>query len=313
LSQPALSARPLCSDSSSAAGEALEATASRIEHWLLVEHAGYWPYDPLDATVFTRPVREHLAAQLGRLPHSRLLLVKRPGRARPDRFRVVYGTTPERGRRFYTLELYDHRALADLDFAGALRGDVGAFGEPLDHPLLLVCTHGKRDRCCARYGQPLCQALHDSAYFDWVWQSSHVGGDRFAGNLVCLPEGLYFGRVGRSQADSVLHAYVDGRIALGHYRGRSCYTFAVQAAEVRVRRATGLVGFHDLRLVAARRTANDAWTVRLAAEVAGVVHDVDVVTELGEPAYLTCRTETPRRPPRWVVRSHRTSSRVSIS
>ena len=24
----------------------------------------------------------------------------------------------------------------------------------------------------------------------------HVGGDRFAGNLVCLPEGLYFGRVG---------------------------------------------------------------------------------------------------------------------
>ena len=31
---------------------------------------------------------------------------------------------------------------------------------------------------------------------EWVWQCTHVGGDRFAGNLVCFPEGLFFGRVG---------------------------------------------------------------------------------------------------------------------
>ena len=62
-------------------------------------------------------------------------------------------------------------------------------GEPLGHPLLLVCTHGIRDRCCARYGQELCRNLHGLAPDGWVWQASHVGGDRFAGNLVVLPEG----------------------------------------------------------------------------------------------------------------------------
>jgi hypothetical protein len=308
LSERASSVRPLCADSSHASGEGLGATASQIEHWLLVEHAGYWPYDPLDASVFAGAVREHLAAQLARLPHSRLLLIKRPGRFVPERVRVVYGSTPERGRRFYTVEVERHRSLGELDFAAALLGESAAFGQPLEHPLLIVCTHGKRDRCCARYGQPLCQALHDASHSSWVWQSSHVGGDRFAANLVCLPEGLYFGRVRRGQVDALLRAYVGGRIDLEHYRGRSCYTFAVQAAELRVRQATGLVGFQDLRLVGMRRVRPDTWAVRLVAEVAGVVHDVEVGAELGEPAYLTCRAETPRRARRWIIHSHRTSS-----
>jgi hypothetical protein len=311
LSEPAASLRPLCAESSSAAGEALGATASRIEDWLLVEHGGYWPYDPLDATVFAGALREHLLGQLARLRNPRLLLVKRSGRFRRERVKVVYGSTPERGRRFYTLELARHRELIDLDFAGALRDGAAPFGEPLEHPLLLVCTHGKRDRCCARYGQMLCQALHDSAHSSWVWQSSHLGGDRFAGNLVCLPEGLYFGRVGRSQLDAVLSEYVAGRIELEHYRGRSCYPFPVQAAELQVRRETGLLGFHDLRLLTFRRAEARAWNVQLVAELAGVVHEVDVVAEHEEAAYLTCRSERPRRAPRWVVRAHRVSDVAS--
>ena len=34
-----------------------------------------------------------------------------------------------------------------------------------------------------------------------MWQSSHIGGDRFAGNVVFLPEGLYYGRVEPAEAD----------------------------------------------------------------------------------------------------------------
>ncbi len=305
MSEAATSVRPLCADVSSASGEPLAATASRIEHWLLVEHGGYWPYDPLDATVLAGAVRDHLVAQLGRLENSRLLLIKRPGRVRGERVRVVYGCTPERGRRFYTLLVERHDELTGLDFAAALRGEAAAFGEPLEHPLLVVCTHGKRDRCCARYGQALCQALHDSARSAWVWQSSHVGGDRFAGNLVCLPEGLYFGRVGRAGLDSVLSAYVGGRIELDHYRGSSCYPVPVQAAELAVRRATGLVGFHDVRLLGLRRGAEETWTVRFLAEVAGVVHEVEVAADPAPPAYLTCRAERQHRARRWLVREHR--------
>jgi hypothetical protein len=301
----AAEARPFCAEVSAEQGEPVTATASRVEHWLLIEYGGYWPHEPLDAAVFAGSLREHLAAQLASLRYARLLLVKRAGRGREDRVRVLYGATPERGSRFYRLELEGHPDLLDLEIGPALRGEAPPPGEPLDHPLLLVCTHGIRDRCCARYGQALNREVRRRADPDWVWQSTHVGGDRFAGNLVALPEGLYFGRVGRVDAAPLLDSYLAGRIEPSRYRGRSCYAFPVQAAEARVRETAGLSGFHDLRLLATRSTAPDAWTVEFLAEVAGTVHEVDVGIELGEPTFLTCKSEAPRPPRRFVVRGHR--------
>lgn len=281
------------------------ATASRVEHWILVEHSGYWPQDPLDATIFAGTLREHLRAQLARLPYSKLLLVRRPGRPRRERVRLFYGVTPERGQRFRTLQLDSHPDLLELDLAAALLDDAPALGEPLDHPLLLVCTHGKRDRCCARFGQALCVALERRAPAGWVWQASHVGGDRFAGNVVCVPEGLYFGRVGRADVDGLLAAYLEGRIGLERYRGRSCYPFAVQAAELEVRRRTGLTGLTDLRVLRRSQAAGGRSLVELLAEVAGDRYEVEVAVELAEEAYLTCHAPEPRRARRFVVRSCR--------
>jgi hypothetical protein len=301
--EPATS-RAFCSEAAREGGEDLTATASRIEHWLLVEYSGYWPHEPLDAAVFAGRLRHHLSEQLAALPHSRLLLVKRSGRGRRDGVSVMFGRTVERGSRLHRLALEGHPDLLDLDIAAAL-GAGEPPGEPLDHPLLLACTHGVRDRCCARYGQALCRALHGRADPQWVWQSTHVGGDRFAGNLVVLPEGLYFGWVDEDAVQRVLDAYLAGRIDLEHYRGRSCHPFAAQAAEAHVRRVTALDGLHDLRMLGARRTDPNHWTVRLMADVAGVVHEVDVERELGEPKLLTCKAAEARRPHRWVVRAHR--------
>jgi hypothetical protein len=300
-----LASRPLCAEVSVQHAEPLSATASRVEHWILVEYSGYWPYDPLDATIFAGGLRSHVAAQLERLPRSRLLLVKQPGRVRREHVRLVYGMSRERESRFRALTLDRHPDLLGLDLAAALLGEAPLVGEPLEHPLLLVCTHGKRDRCCARYGQALCTTLHRLAPEGWVWQASHVGGDRFAGNLVCLPEGLYFGRLERKEAERVLARYLEGAIELDRYRGRSCYAFAVQAAERAVRERAGLTGFHDVRVQSARRLASDEWRVRVLAELSGEVHEVDVGVELGPEELLTCRSPEPKRPRLFVTREHR--------
>jgi hypothetical protein len=305
VAEPDLAARPLCAEVSVEHAEPLSATASRVEHWVLVEYSGYWPYDPLDATIFAGGLRAHLTRQLERLPRSRLLLVKQPGRARRGHVRLVYGTSRERESRFRALTLDRHPDLLGLDLAAALLGEAPPVGEPLEHPLLLVCTHGKRDRCCARYGQPLCAALHQRAPEGWVWQASHVGGDRFAGNLVCLPEGLYFGRLDRPAAERVLARYLEGGIELDAYRGRSCHAFAVQAAERAVRERAGLTGFHDVRVLGARRLASDEWRVRVLAELSGEVHEVDVGVELGPEELLTCRSPAPKRPRLFETREHR--------
>jgi hypothetical protein len=136
----------------------------------------------------------------------------------------------------------------------------------------------------------------------WVWQSTHVGGDRFAGNLVALPDGAYYGRVGPSEAWSVIEASLAGRVHLPRYRGRSRYGFAAQAAELSVREETGLTGISDVHVRSIAR-AGDGW--RAEVEAAGTVYDVEVRREEGEPTHLTCSTATLRRPQRYVAESLR--------
>jgi hypothetical protein len=302
VSHPAAAVRPLCADEAGARSEALSATASRVRHWLLVEYDGHWPYDPLDAAPFAGPLRERLREALAAARHAKLLLIKRPRRAeRNGRTAVIYGETNERGSCFRRLNVERAVDVGDLDVGALLRGDETA-GEPIGHPLLLVCTHGKRDRCCARYGQKVCEALQRHAPRGWAWQSSHVGGDRFAGNVVTMPEGLYFGRVEPDAVQPLIDAYRSGRIDLDHYRGRSCYAFPVQAAEIAVRSELGLDGLCDVSVGRVERT-DDGWRVEITTDVAGGVYRVDVAVEETEPAFLTCRADTPRRARHFVART----------
>ena len=301
-----LTRRALCADVSSAGAEPLAATASRIDHWLLVEYRGLWSRDVLGDSLLSAELKAHLRDQLARLPHSRLLFVKKPERRPDPRRTLFFGCSREGEERFYRVEFERHEDLLALDFVSALRGE-GVPGVPLDHPLFVVCTHGKRDRCCAKYGHQLYERMCAETEPTWVWQATHVGGDRFAGNVVCLPEGLYFGRVGEDDVRPLLGAYFDGRIDLERYRGRSAYTFAVQAAERVVRETTGLTEIDAVSL-AAVSTSDGGWTVELRAEDG--VHEVDVVSELSEePVYLTCSALTPQRARRFRATRHRVRPR----
>jgi hypothetical protein len=199
----------------------------------------------------------------------------------------------------FALEFEHHDDLLEYDFAEALLGGEMP-GLPVEHPLMIVCTHGKRDRCCAKYGRPLYDGLKGRIDPAWVWQSTHIGGDRFAGNLVVLPEGLYFGRVGGEDLDRLLDRYFGRELYLDRYRGRSAYTFAVQAAELAVREAEGLIGIDDVSLGKVEKRGGH-WRVTLSAQ--GAVRKVAVEQELAdEPVYLTCGSATPQRPRRYSAR-----------
>ena len=104
-------------------------------------------------------------------------------------------------------------------------------------------------RLHARQARPLLRPLRPAALrgarasrsrTSWVWQSTHIGGDRFAGNLVCPPATA--STTGASSASGRLagarrRTSPDGSSS-PHYRGRSCYSFAAQAAERDVREQT---------------------------------------------------------------------------
>ncbi len=296
--------RPFCADVSSGRGEPLAATASRIDHWLLVEHRGAWARDVLRGSMLSPELKAHLREQLDALAHARLLFVKKPERRAETGRHVFFGTSTPGEERLVELEVEHENDLLDIDFAS---GNVP--GARLDGQLFVVCTHGKRDRCCARYGRPLYDALVRAADPDRVWQSTHVGGDRFAGNIVTLPHGLYYGRVAPDDVDGLLAEHAAGRLDLDRYRGRSAYPFPVQAAEQTVRESEGLEGLDDLTLLEAGRGDGGKWRVRFRTPK-GAVHEVRVDATLDdEAAYLTCDSAEPRPPRRCLVTAHRVLSR----
>ena len=281
--------RAFCADLSRENDEPLAATASRIDHWFLVEYRGLWTRDALPGSGLSDQVKQHLREQVASVPHGRLLFVRRPDRRRHPQLLAFTASSRPGETRVTRAEFETYEDLRGLELRS---------GAEIEHPLFLVCTHGKHDPCCARYGRPLFEALRDELEPEWAWQSSHIGGDRFAGNLVCLPEGLYYGRVDREEAGSVLDEHFGRRILLDYYRGRSIYTFPVQAAERWLREQAGVTGIDELMLAKVTRQ-EDSYDV--AFKLRGETHEVRVEQEQGDLTLLTRSSETLKRPPRFVV------------
>jgi Sucrase/ferredoxin-like len=149
-----------------------------------------------------------------------------------------------------------------------------------------VCTNGKHDPCCADLGRPVVRALSAAGCPD-VWECSHVGGDRFAANVVCLPDGVYFGRVEPEHAATLVTDYRDGQLDLDCYRGRSCFPPLLQAAEVFARRHLDDRSIDGLTVLEVLSRQDDRFDVRFLQK-GGRQVEVVVAREPGEPEPLTC-------------------------
>jgi hypothetical protein len=291
--------RDTCSSRSLAWGEQLFGTASRYRFWLMVEQPGAWGHDALVQSELPTLVGEALRSR-GREHGVRVLLIKQRDRPRAGRRTCFVAYTGIRERRVATFTAPDAADLLSFDFAGLVSSRAAGMGKPVEEPLFLVCTHGKHDQCCAREGGPLYRALADHRNGS-LWEATHVGGDRFAGNLVCFPHGLYFGRVTPGDAEAVTSAYGAGVIDLDFYRGRSCYPPAVQAAEYFVRRHFDRTGVDDLELVEYR--ASPYRHLTQWRTIGGAVHGVDVEVVTAPERVLTCKAAAPHRPHAFVLRA----------
>jgi hypothetical protein len=277
-----------CSLRSEASGEQLAGTASTIRNWLLIEHPGPWGRDGLlDARLpagFGRALRD-----LETRTRSRVLLIR--SRRRGARVRdIACFAVDTAGAWLGATELRGLQEALDLD-----PRERSGFRDA-DGPLVVVCTHGRRDPCCAERGRPLEQAT--STVFPGItWESTHVGGDRFAGNLVAFPHGLYFGRVGAREGPEVVSAYTQGRIgSLDRYRGRSSDPFHVQAADIAIRRELGVDGIDDIHLEGTTKHHHRAVVAFSTPVGRRVVH---LLRTDATPMRLTCHSEREESPTIW--------------
>ncbi|MFI7502552.1 sucrase ferredoxin [Streptomyces sp. NPDC049687] len=237
-----------CATDSRNLGEPMPGTAATASTWLLLEQPGPWGAKALTSS--------HLDPVLGRALEAaaqdtgvRIALIRRPGRhadpGMPPPVRHVYAAHTTPGNVWLrTATTTDPGRLLDLDFAALGRGDHRTFdaalrgGPHTGDPLALVCTNGKRDRCCALLGRPLAAELASSGVRG-VWEVTHLGGHRFSPTVLVLPHGYVYGRAEAHTVKEVLHGVQEGRVVVDGCRGRSAWERPGQAAELAVRAATG--------------------------------------------------------------------------
>ena len=285
---------PRCSDAARERCDALAGTAAPSRGWLLIEHSGPWAPDALAGSGIAPEVLEHVRVA-AKQAAARVLLVRKPGR-RLDLARRMWSvlwSDPARGSR-------EGEWAADedlLDAVKALREDVASNGTAKPDPYFLVCTHGRHDTCCAVRGRPVAASLAER-WPEQTWECSHVGGDRFAANLVVVPDGTYYGAVDDVSVVDLVDEHLAGRVDHTHLRGFTSGHPWEQAAVVEVHARRGPLGARDVVLDASRPSrvlAPAHWLVHLQVRAGGEVAPVTATVErtVGDAHLLTCRATHP--------------------
>jgi len=224
--------RQLCASEPLAGTATVAASGHGITRWVLLEDGGPWGAKTPKDSSLPQPVIEWLLARNAE-PRTRVQLIRRPGSRCGSRRRLIVVEAPAQPsqRRMIEIEV-ELDDIPGLELEPLVRA---APAHPSLAELWLVCTHGTRDRCCAKWGMPVFEALRQRDP-ERVWQCSHLGGHRFAPTMLSLPDGLHWGRVELSRLDPLRDALRAGRLGeLDQLRGRCSHSRPVQAAECLVR------------------------------------------------------------------------------
>ena len=223
----AMSERTYCSEAN--AGEPLLGTADVVDVWLLLEYRPAWKAKAVTDNDLSAGVRRWLTDGMAGLRAAGLKvrpqMIRQPEIDRPDTRLLLHhgGVLREFGS---GTAGYDDLTGTPIDTLVENQ----ALGTVLETPRYFVCTNGQRDLCCARFGLPAYAKLRELVG-ERAWQTTHLGGHRFAPNVLVLPQGVLYGRVTPEDVDAFVGAVESGGMPGGKLRGRSSYPKHVQAAE----------------------------------------------------------------------------------
>ncbi len=224
-----------CQALASAQNEPMLGTADQVDIWIALEYRGDWHAQALADNGLPAAsqvwLRENLRALVAAGRRPRALLIRQDDNAgTPDAgLRLLMAVHQADSARLLSFQLADADTLHALDLSRCLCA-VPPQAQLLTQPQYLVCTNARRDACCGRLGVPLYQALR-AKLGDRVWQCTHLGGHRFAANLLSLPDMSLYGRLQVPDLDAFLTLAESGGSPARWLRGRSWYPNPVQAAE----------------------------------------------------------------------------------
>jgi len=253
-----------CSVQSRGAGADPIGTAGAYDAYVLVEAPLPWPKD-----IGEDPVVAQVMAAVGATGVSARVLGVVPEGNDPTRRRLVVHRKPDGPFRRYVRA---ETVVGPDELPGAahdlLTGPVPE-RDPDDGVVLdlLVCTHGKRDRCCGSMGTTLHGAIANryGALGVRTMRVSHTGGHRFAPTAIFLPDGHMWAWLDTELIDGLVRRTRNPADIARFYRGAAAIGGpAVQVAEREAFAREGWAWLDSLR-AATIETDGDQHQVRLEA------------------------------------------------
>ncbi|NJN54464.1 MAG: sucrase ferredoxin, partial [Anaerolineae bacterium] len=182
----------LCCELSAEMNEPMMGTAVTAAVWFMLEYTRPWGAQATEENELPDEVMRWLGGEVQQW-NGRLQLIRQ---FRPDADVLTFfvGVNDEIEPRLYEFHLGAYADLLELDMAAIVAGEARFMPHLVTGQRYFVCTNGKRDRSCAVYGAALYRALAEKVS-SAVWMTTHLGGHRFAGTLLSLPDGVCYGRV----------------------------------------------------------------------------------------------------------------------
>lgn len=271
-----------CAQASRDRAEVLTGSALPTKEWLLVEYPGAWSFNAWPGLCTDEKVRDTVAQWISEAT-GRVQLIRQTGsrdtRTEPP-FRWFYVGSHGSWRGTWT-------SLSDL--ASALT-DITAGRSPehalagLPEPLILVCAHSKHDVCCAVRGRKVA-AEAATRWGTNVWESSHLGGDRFAANVLLLPQAVMLGHVDDGDALTIIADALNGCPEERYFRGIAGLDPVAQAAFTFARRAWPTTALTDMTITHQHLSEHN-WSVRV--ETKNAAQDIVVQDGHTEAQLNTC-------------------------
>lgn len=231
-----------CSKVSEEAGEPTIGSARQVPEFLLIE----WPR-PWDASALnTESLPDEIQTAYSEASRNnqfvgKCLLFDRDPEYSGDEFRVFYYTLPDPPHAQYQKEEYlvPQVHLADLcttilqNAEERNKFDEYRHSDRQKRREIFVCNHRERDPCCGKYGAELFLNLRNE-YANpnrRIWKISHIGGHRFAPNVIDFPDGRYWGRLQENELDNFIYRNGSFEQIAERYRGWCALSTPEQVAE----------------------------------------------------------------------------------
>jgi len=276
-----------CSAASRYFKESLHGSAANYNCFIMVEHADPFPSTPTNGH-FNKAWLKTLDA-FAKREKGKLLLIRNRNTDYKN-CRIIYVDC--------ILQKYVvlYRSITDAHLVDLKQHVLSKDAIWEVDPFFVVCTNGKKDKCCAKFGFPVFK-FFENILLPFCYESyecTHLGGDRFAANAVLMPFGIYYGRVGVEDVHEIIKQTAFGRVLYQNYRGRSRQSFFEQAVECHLREYLKNYNINFPMKISKRKEKNGVIYVQvfLHDHFFKLVLQRDVIDY---PHLLTCTSDHPEK------------------